>query len=99
MDDENYECEFCDKRFSSESNVRRHIKNVHYKKDLKCPKCEFKTSRKDNLDRHMFVKHKNESFLFECKTCGQKMARKDNLKDHTSKCNGKKKFISDRCKI
>ena len=72
MDDENYECEFCDKRFSSESNVRRHIKNVHYKKELKCPKCEFKTSRKDNLDRHMFVKHTNESYCLNVKHVDKK---------------------------
>ena len=100
-DEENQiQCMFCDKPFSTDSNLKRHVKSAHeVEKKLKCERCDYSTYRKDNLERHLIMAHTDstEGRLFECELCGINMKRKDNLKEHTKICTGKKKYMCEKC--
>ena len=50
-----FECDFCDARFSSKSKLERH-RNIHKPKEEKftCNLCGFETWSQDSLNRHMY---------------------------------------------
>ena len=58
-----YSCNQCNKTFSHETNLIRHIHGFHENKILECEVCGFKTSRKDSLKRHKNSKHGNANKL------------------------------------
>ena len=58
-----YSCNQCNKTFSHEKNLIRHIHSFHENKILECEVCGFKTSRKDSLKRHKNSKHGNANKL------------------------------------
>ena len=58
-----YSCNQCNKTFSHEKNLIRHIHGFHENKILECEVCGFKTSRKDSLKRHKTSKHGNANKL------------------------------------
>ena len=98
--DEKFQCEYCDNKFASEFNVKRHILNIHeQKKKLRCDKCAFQTNRMDNLNRHKMNTHSadEEKTLYECDICGDKMTRNDHMKEHRKTCQGRKKFLCEKC--
>ena len=47
---------------------------------LKCSHCDYETSRKSDLNRHVESKHNKSNF--ECGICNKSFNRKDNLKMH-----------------
>ncbi|VUC35251.1 unnamed protein product [Clonostachys rosea] len=55
------QCPFCERRASSQSEMRRHITTHKNKQDGKhshfCPFCKKGLTRKDNLQRHIRMKH------------------------------------------
>ena len=54
-----YSCNQCNKTFSHETNLIRHIHSFHENKILECEVCGFKTPRKDTLKSHKVAKHEN----------------------------------------
>ena len=54
-----YSCNQCNKTFSHETNLMRHIQGFHENKILECEVCGFKTPRKDTLKSHKVAKHGN----------------------------------------
>jgi hypothetical protein len=64
INDNKFQCQLCDKIFTSDSNVRRHIENDHEGiTAFTCEKCDFKTKRKDNMYRHTSTKHTPKSSI------------------------------------
>lgn len=57
-DDDQYPCNKCDKQFSNNSNLWRHIRIAHEGIKFPCNDCDHKASTKQNLDRHIQSKHK-----------------------------------------
>ena len=54
-------CKSCDKSFSTEQNLRRHIYTVHDgNKDYKCEACGKMFSLKHQLKNHIHVKHQDK---------------------------------------
>lgn len=92
----NYTCYFtdCDKAYSNNSHLKRHIKSVHEKKDKEPERfrCLEETCRQlftsvSNMHRH----HKLAHILvkpYECPECHERFTRKINLKQHSSRHTG-----------
>ncbi|CAH1784932.1 unnamed protein product [Owenia fusiformis] len=52
------------------------------RKILLCALCEFNTTHKNSLTRHMSRKHTSIYDVFECDQCGKIYKSKDTLNDH-----------------
>ena len=70
-DHKNFECDSCEKPFSTVGNLRTHIKTIHEgQKDFKCDSCGKSFSQADSLRGH--IKHTvSEHALMEKKLTGQ----------------------------
>jgi len=85
-----YTCEICDKEFSAERFLRKHIGVAHTRGLFKCHICQKKFKNESYLKSHSMI-HTGE-MPFECKECGTKFNRKDKLKRHTQTHNPSRKF-------
>ena len=79
------ECNLCNKLFSNQSNLRKHIRSVHEKMKFTCEICGKEVSRKDKLQRHKLSVH-SKSSEFKCTVCERKFIQKDNLLAHKNVC-------------
>ena len=50
-----------------------------------CTSCAYKSNRKDNITRHLAVKHSNNPPVFKCSSCGSSFTEKNKLKSHYMK--------------
>ena len=64
-------------------------------KVLACSFCDFKTSYKTNLNRHVETKHGKADF--RCETCKKVFKRKDGLKEHVIRHEEKPTLLCDIC--
>ena len=79
------ECNLCNKLFSNQSNLRKHIKSVHEKIKFKCEICTKNFTRKDNLLSHKRNIH-SKNIEFKCTVCERKFSRKGNLQAPKKVC-------------
>jgi Zn ribbon nucleic-acid-binding protein len=73
-------CNICDRTFSFQKSLIRHLQTVHSSKSYTCQNCGVACSRQDTLDRHHHEKHSSIE-LVECMRCGRKI-RDRSLKYH-----------------
>jgi hypothetical protein len=61
-----YNCEFCNKNYSTPSGLRHHML-LHKDKVYKCDKkdCYYKTSKENHLEKHMHKTHNNQEYSLE----------------------------------
>ena len=72
------ECEFCDKRFGSNIQLKNHMQNHGNEGDWTCDDCHYQTNEKSNLSKHVYItkhssqqlKQKQENKL-ECNFCDE----------------------------
>ena len=92
-------CDTCEALFSSEDNLKSHIKSVHEeKKSVKCSLCELNFAGTENLAKHNEFVHERE-FLFKCFVCDELYGSKDGflthvLKTHHNEKSCKTKYIN-----
>ena len=78
-------CEFCCKVFTDPSALRKHIKYVHEKSEVKpfsCKHCKRRFARKESLQKHWKTHSKGDRKQFECGLCGSGYVTKSNLEKH-----------------
>ena len=79
---ESYNCKYCDKSFSSQSDFDLHHKKMHVE-SLICPKCNKQYSSKSNLYLHNQSQHKG--IIFKCNICAYSGKQKSALNIHMKK--------------
>ena len=85
-----YTCELCDKEFTAERFLRKHLVITHSKGVFECEVCHKKLKNEHYLKSHSLI-HTGE-MPFECKVCGNKFNRKDKLKRHAQTHNASRKY-------
>lgn len=88
-------CEICAKTFTKIANLNKHFKN-HANPNLKCDVCEKEFFRKDVLDNHVLVTHKDEKF--KCDECNKSFRSLKYLKIHAMQ-HGEKNYHCFKCKM
>ena len=87
-------CSKCEYSCTSHNSFKKHMQIHNVNVTFYCPECDYESSRKDALKRHMVTIH-NVNVTFSCPECDYVSSRKDNLKRHMvshkimmcSKCN------------
>ena len=85
-----YTCELCDKEFTAERFLRKHLVITHSKGVFECEVCHKKLKNEHYLKSHSMI-HTGE-MPFECNVCGSKFNRKDKLKRHAQTHNASRKY-------
>ena len=91
-------CNFCGYRTNHKGHLVRHFKNVHFGgKTFACPEpeCEFKTTWRMNIQRHVQAIHEGE--IFPCQLCDYKTTDKGYLKKHMQTTHDDKKEKCPEC--
>ena len=79
---EELKCEFCKKKkFETVKKLNVHFRWVHSEKSYKCFKCEFSTSIRGKLNRHVKIMHDKE-YAYNCKICSKGFIDKFDLEEH-----------------
>lgn len=84
---EEYRCDKCDRNFSSNKILRRHIRESHSEMQFDCSECGKCFSRNSNLLRHMLVHRLERGEVEEvkkhhCPYCDAKFRQKCHLAEH-----------------
>ncbi|XP_043489563.1 zinc finger protein 675-like [Polistes fuscatus] len=89
-------CPFCDKQFSNEQNVERHVMVVH-QKQYKCDMCKRSYNTQTALDVHKVI-HRPDYF-FECMECHVKYKSEGGLKRHNIRAHDRNNpvFVCEQC--
>ena len=73
-------CNICKKKYSSNSVLKDHVINVHEETKQKCNKCE-KFYKPETLRKHIRIFH-DKAYTQSCKLCNQVLSSKGVLKKH-----------------
>ncbi|CAH1256669.1 SYCP3 [Branchiostoma lanceolatum] len=93
-----YRCSRCEKLFSTQDYLDRHVKthgDTSGVKQFKCPHCSYSTDLSKDLKRHMLT-HTGER-PHKCLTCGKGFTRKSNLKRHQRVHTGENPYRCEEC--
>ena len=73
-------CQFCEKSFSNNANLQRHIRSTHQdEKPYDCPYCGESTQTEINLRGHIKRNHKDER---KCEYCDKRFINIGNVRRH-----------------
>ena len=75
----NYLCQFCNKSFTTETSLKRHVLIHENKKPFSCSVCEKSFRQKSALIAHERV---HTGMRFECIQCNKKFITKSLMKKH-----------------
>lgn len=101
-DERPFNCQFCDAKFKSKSDLRKHIDTHSSETPFKCPLCSFECRCCHTLNRHQKIVHENSKQIYECHVCDRTFTRGNNLSRHLTKThkldipNGKTRFVYKR---
>ncbi|XP_078575284.1 histone-lysine N-methyltransferase PRDM9-like [Branchiostoma floridae x Branchiostoma japonicum] len=93
-----YRCSRCEKLFSTQDYLDRHVKHhadMSGSKKFKCRHCSFSSDRRSNIKYHILT-HTGEK-PHKCLTCGKGFNRKGSLKRHQVVHTGDKPYRCEEC--
>ena len=88
-------CTKCEKYYSSEPNMKRHLKSAHIGLKFQCGTCTKQFDQKCNLDRH--VKSIHERIRQNCDKCEKSFSDSSSLKKHKDSIHENIKFQCIKC--
>ena len=89
-------CPHCDRLFSTNDNMRSHVKSVHEKRlDFECEHCGKKLASMKTLKNHIIQSHNQVT----CELCHKKVATKTDLRRHKVFVHNETKgaWLCERC--
>lgn len=89
-------CRFCLKGFQKDSDLVRHVDEIHIgEKAFKCSKCDKTFARRDHLAVHLRI-HTGEK-PHTCPFCGKTFAQSSNMNVHLRVHTGEKPYFCKSC--
>lgn len=79
----NFECEYCKKKFSRPQNLKIHIDAVHLQKRHTCPTCNEEFSSLNCVKKHIKIQH--DGIRYFCQ-CGKYFDRRTRYTKHGEDC-------------
>ena len=97
VNEKNFACEYCNKKFSKKKHRNEHVKFLHEnEKEFACQFCKKQFARKNRLVIHERI-HTGEK-PYQCEECEKGFIDKRELKRHTDYAHSlEKKFVCDEC--
>ena len=93
-------CNICEKTFSIASSLKKHIKHVHNKINIKCGICDKNFSSEQYLNVHINRIHVSNLPKVNCDICGKSFKNKLYLKQHIARVHQKSTaVISPICNV
>lgn len=89
-----YVCEYCDKKFTSMSSLKRHLKNVRHA--FECKLCTQVFNHREELILHANQVH--EGKRYSCEFCGNTYKKRNSLNIHKSIHSSQNQVSCDICK-
>ncbi|RWS28032.1 hypothetical protein B4U80_01665 [Leptotrombidium deliense] len=81
-DDRPFACQFCDSKFKSRSDLRKHI-DIHSEENpYRCSLCSFECRCCHTLSKHIKQEHQSITSEYLCHECKKKFTRGNNLTRH-----------------
>ena len=89
-------CQFCEKSFSNNANLQRHIRSTHQdEKPYDCPYCGESNQTEYNLRGHIKRNHKDET---KCEYCSKRFQNVGNVRRHVRFFhNGERNYQCSQC--
>ena len=97
-----FQCTFCEKSFTLQSNLKRHTEQIHQKKKHECPECHKHFGRSDILKEHIKCVHGDEpSYKCDYLDCEKMFQSRPAKKAHMDSVhkNLPKKKVSKQSKL
>ena len=77
-----FSCQFCDLKFKSRSDLRRHIDTHSSEPPFRCSLCGFHSRSVHTFSKHNKEQHLAIKCVYECVLCKKKFSRGNNLTRH-----------------
>ena len=90
-----YECEPCQKSFSKQVNLTKHIQSVHNGVKYACDQCDHQATQKIDLNRHIKAMH--EGVRYACNQCDYQATQKRSLAVHIQSKHEGITYPCDQC--
>lgn len=95
-----YQCKVCEKRFTRQTHVKRHMMTHSNIKPYKCGHCDKCFSRSDHLQKHNVLHMATRAYT--CELCPNRVfSRPESLKNHMKRHTAEpkaKNFMCEKCK-
>ena len=90
-----YECEQCDKIYTTKAGLALHKKSYHEGLKYTCDECDFQTTQQSNLKVH--IRNKHEGVRYACDHCDFQAAHKAYLTIHNKSMHKGVRYPCDQC--
>ena len=90
-----WQCELCDKEYTSKGNLKTHVQSIHEGRKFPCQQCDLQASTADTLKTHFQSKHEGKKF--PCQQCDYQAAQFRTLQIHIQSRHDGVKFSCQQC--
>ena len=88
-------CHHCQKQFTRQNNLTRHIASEHDKRTYPCKQCDKVFKHSASLKLHVRAKH--EKITYSCEQCDKKFTRRSTLQLHVHEKHEKITYDCEQC--